>query len=267
MKRFFYSLSFVVLLASPAAHAQITPEKVYRGLGEMIRLSNGDYKYQLNTHNASNVTDQVMVYNLNHSIYKQLGIPSLGAAYEAGGIQYVSDALFDTNAATMEYVVNYNSTLNGGQRKTIVYSETGSQLAVFDSTNYYVAVYNTPSGSKLLTTTTIYSSSNTITRQYTRVYGLPGRLALRVATPETADAAGAYPNPARGIVTLPYSVPPNTIGTMKVFDVSGRLAASYKIDGHIDRLELSTRDLRPGAYLYRVETTAGVMPGRRFVIE
>lgn len=270
MKQFFYTFSLIALLAAPAAHAQITPEKVYAGYGEVIRLSTGDYKYQLTVRDATAAAalNRVMVYNLNHSIYKQLTVPSIGAAYQADDVQYVSDALFDTNPGTLEYVVNFGSSQVAMPHKSVIFSETGSQLAVFDSTNYYVSVYNTSAGAKLLTTTRVYNgTTNIITREYSRVYGLPGRLALRTATPALADAAGAYPNPAQSTVALPYAVPANTTGTLKVFDASGRLAASYQVDGHVDRLALSTRDLRPGVYVYRVETTAGMTPGRRFIIE
>ncbi|GAB2861157.1 T9SS type A sorting domain-containing protein [Hymenobacter ruber] len=268
MKFFFYALSLTALLGAPAAHAQITPEKVYTGEGEMIRLSTGDYKYQMTVHNSAAVITRVMVYNLNHSVYKQLNVPVIGTTYEAQGVQYVSDALFDTNPATLEYMVDYGTTQQGLMRKSIIFSETGSQLAVFDSTNYYMSVYNTPAGAKLVSNIQVYNSAtNSITRQYSRVYGLPGRLALRAATPVLPDAAGAYPNPAQSTVALPYVVPTNTTGTLQVFDASGRLAASYQVDGHVDHLALSTRDLRPGVYVYRVATAAGTTAGRRFTIE
>lgn len=251
------------MLASGLAQAQITPEKVYQGSGEMIRLSNGDYKYQMTRLGANQVT----VYNLNHSIYKQLTVPGLSTSYELRSTQYVSDALFDLNPNNIEYIATYGSTTGSGVSKAVIYSETGTQLAVLDSANYYVSIYNTPSGAKLLNTIRVYSNASTLTKEYTRVYSLAGRLALRVATPTLTDATGAYPNPAFAFVNLPYSVEAGKSGVLKVYDVSGRLVKSYQVDSHIDHLEMSARDLRPGVYLYNVETAAGASSSRRFSIE
>ncbi|MBO2009157.1 T9SS type A sorting domain-containing protein [Hymenobacter negativus] len=263
MKKQLY-LSALAMLLAGSVQAQVTPEKVYQGQGEIIRLSNGDYKYQT----TQLATNQVNVYNLNHSVYKQLTVPSLGTAYEFRGVQYVSDALFDVNANNVEYIAHYGSTnVNGGLGKSVVYSETGSQLAVLDSSNYYVSIYNTPAGAKMLSTIRTYSNSYTLTREYTRVYSLAGRLALRAATPQLEDASGAYPNPAQALVNLPYSLQAGQTGSLKVYDMGGRLVGAYQIDSHINRLEMGTRDLRAGVYTYTVETAAGVTAGKRFVIQ
>lgn len=264
MKRLFY-LSFVMaLLAGGSAQAQITPEVIYQGGGPMIRMSTGDYKYQM----IRSATKQVTLYNLNHSIYKQFTIPAAPAGFTGGYASYISDALFDTNTATVEYLVQYSyANRSSGEGRVIVYSETGTQLAVMDSV-INLNIYNTPSGTKMLAEKVAYDPlSGATLRNYTRVYSLGGQLALRTASPQLMEVAGAYPNPARGIVTLPYTIPAGEVGMMQVFDVTGKLVASYRVDSHINRLEVSTRDLRPGVYLYKVKTSTGVSSGQRFIIE
>lgn len=266
MKKVLYLASFVALLTGRLAQAQITPETTYQGHGPMIRMSTGDYKYQM----YRSSTNQVILYNLNHSVYKQFTVPIAATGYTSGydRIAYVSDALFDNNPATVEFIAQYGYANNiSGVYREIVYSETGSQLAVLDSVSS-LAVYNTPSGTKMVAVKAAYNPTNgNLLRDYTRVYALPGQLALRVATPTVAEISGAYPNPATGLVNLPYVVKAGETGTLRVYDISGKLSASYKVDAHINRLELSIRDLRAGVYIYRIETASGVTAGQRFVIE
>lgn len=226
----------------------------------MVRLSNGDYKYVMSDDN-----NQHTLYNLNHSIFKQFTPPVLSNAAPAG-VAFVSDRLFDTNAFTIEYLVFYYSPNNGNAIRATIFSETGATLAVLDST-YLADIYNTPAGTKLLAAKVGYNSTGGRTRFYTRVYSLPGQLALRAATSSVAEqVSGAYPNPAHEMVTLPYTVPAGQVGTLQVLDLSGRLVASYQVDSHVKALEVSARDLRPGMYVYNVVTAAGSSAGRRFMI-
>jgi hypothetical protein len=257
---FYYGLLAAALLTGRAAQAQITPEKVYNGGGYMVRLSNGDYKYVMRDDN-----NQHTLYNLNHSIFKQFTPPVVSNAAPAG-VAFVSDRLFDTNASTIEYLAFYYNPTNGNAIRATVFSETGAALAVLDST-YLADIYNTPAGTKLLAEKVGYNSAGTRTRNYTRVYSLPGQLALRAATPSAAEQVGsAYPNPAHEKVTLPYAVPGGQTGTLQVFDLSGKRVATYQVDGHVKGLEISAHDLRPGMYLYSVTTSAGTTAGSRFVV-
>ncbi len=253
----------LVLAGAATAQGQITLERTHLGRGTVIRLNNGDYKYSLT--DAVNA-NQVVLYNLNHSIYRQLTAPSAGVGYVFGRADYVSDALFDTDANTVEFVATYyNSAVN--LSKTIICSQSGAQIIAFDSTNQ-IFIYNTSAGAKLLKGGFLYGSpAGAPIREFTRIYSLPGRLALRATTPNLPDVAGAYPNPARETVTLPYTLPTGGRGVVRVYDVAGRLAATYQVDSHTDHLTLTTQDLRPGVYLYQVETATGTTAGQRFVVE
>ncbi|GAB3725763.1 hypothetical protein GCM10027594_07300 [Hymenobacter agri] len=260
-KGFYYSLLAVALLTGRAAQAQITPEKVYNGGGYMVRLSNGDYKYVM-----SDASNQHTLYNLNHSIFKQFTPPVLSNATPAG-VAFISDRLFDTNPSTIEYLAFYYNPTNGNAIRATIFSETGTTLAVLDST-YDADIYNTPAGTKLLAQKSGYNATGGLTRFYTRVYSLPGQLALRAATAGVAEQVdGAYPNPAHEKVTLPYAVPAGQVGTLQVMDLSGKLVARYQVDSHVKALEMSARDLHPGLYVYSVTTPAGTTAGRRFVIQ
>lgn len=259
-KGFYYGLLAAALLTGRAAQAQITPEKVYAGTSTMVRMSNGDYKYVV-----SSSSNQYTLYNLNHSIFKQFTPPAVSNATPAS-VDYISDRLFDTNASTVEYVASYYNSSTGRAIQTSIISENGTILALLDSA-YSVNIFNTNAGTKLLARKEGYSSTGTLTRLYTRVYSLPGQLALRAATPQLEAEASAYPNPAHEMVTLPYTVPSGQAGTLQVFDLSGKRVATYQVDGHVKGLEISARDLRPGMYVYSVTTSAGTTAGSRFVVQ
>ncbi len=248
-----------MVLAYGTVQAQITPEVVYQGNGQMIKLSNGDVKYQL----KRSLANQVTLYNLNHSIYKQFTPPLLSGSQAS--ISYISDALFDTNPATIEYLAKYYDSNNGTPLKSIVYSETGNQIAVFDSA-YDTFIYNTPVGAKMLVNKGNPNPNGPV-KEYTRVYSLPGQLALRAATAQSAEVVGASPNPAHELITLHYAVPQGENGTLRVYNLSGQLIASYKVDDHVGGLEMGAQDLRPGIYVFNVTTKAGTTAGKRFVIE
>ena len=265
MKKILLTL-FVVALTTDIATAQITQEHRYNGVGDVVRMSTGDYKYQLVSAVPGSPV-RVTLYNLNHSIFRAISVPTLGPNFGAPYVQYVSDALFDTNPATIEYVAIYNVGTSGDEKRAIVYSETGAQLLSIDSTSYYVDVYNTSAGAKLVASRRVFSQTGVWQRETTRVFGLPGRLSLRAATPALPDVAGAYPNPTHETVALPYTLPTGGRGILRVYDATGRSVVSYQVDGHTDHLMLTARDLRPGVYLYRVETAAGITAGQRFTIE
>jgi hypothetical protein len=89
-------------------------------------------------------------------------------------------------------------------------------------------------------------------------------LPLAVPAPSGANALGplfAYPNPARGGVTISFAVPKASETTLRVFDVAGRVvrtlldetlpAGSYST--HWDRHMTSGAVAEPGLYFYELQ--------------
>lgn len=60
----------------------------------------------------------------------------------------------------------------------------------------------------------------------------------------------AFPNPTRGEVTLPYTLPQGERATMQIFDMSGRLIEQRPISGEGRMVKIDVSAYAPGVYLY-----------------
>lgn len=60
----------------------------------------------------------------------------------------------------------------------------------------------------------------------------------------------AFPNPTRGEVTLPYTLPQGERATMQIFDMSGRLIEQRPISGEGRMVKVDVSAYEPGVYLY-----------------
>ena len=60
----------------------------------------------------------------------------------------------------------------------------------------------------------------------------------------------AFPNPTRGEVTLPYTLPQGERATMQIFDMSGRLIEQRPISGEGRMVKVDVSAYAPGVYLY-----------------
>lgn len=60
----------------------------------------------------------------------------------------------------------------------------------------------------------------------------------------------AFPNPTRGEVTLPYTLPQGERATMQIFDMSGRLIEQWPISGEGRMVKIDVSAYAPGVYLY-----------------
>lgn len=254
-----------LLAAGISAQAQVTPEAVLYGnapTAAMVKL-NGDMKYV-----TQGPTGQAYIYNLNHSVYKQLTPPAV-SGYDISYIFFVSDALFDTSVANVEYMAYYGVSGNPDAARTIVYSENGGVIATLDSVSSYgVKFYNTSAGSKMIT------SPGGSTRPYTRVYGLAGTyMPLKTTGAATQIEGSVYPNPGRtgAPINLPYQLTAGQRAALEVLDMTGRVVRSFAVaGGTFDHLLLSPADLpAPGAYVYRIVPANGgaATVGKRFVVQ
>ena len=239
------------------AHAQITREHRYSSIVEPGKLSTGDVKYA--GYVSSNATSgQVRIYNLNHSIYRQVPITVPNGA-RIWGIEYLSDKLFNTNAG-LEFVLNVGNPSPSGSSisQTRIYDETGALLLSTDSTGVS-AIYNTPTGTKMLLYNFDAGDAGT-----SQIFSLGGTLTtLRTVSGQAqAELAPAYPNPSEAEINLPYQVALGKVAELVVRDIAGRQVATYQVDNTFDHLRLNTRKLRSGVYFYTVDGGTA----RRFVV-
>lgn len=87
----------------------------------------------------------------------------------------------------------------------------------------------------------------------TKFYKFDGRPDMEdiVEVPEAGvRSMPAFPNPTRGEVTLPYTLPQGERATMQIFDMSGRLIEQRPISGEGRMVKVDVSAYAPGVYLY-----------------
>ena len=246
-------------LGVQSATAQITLEMTRPGQATGGgRMSNGAYKYAFPLG-----AGQMVIYNADHTVNSQFTVPTLAGYQVPTGIQYLSDQLFDTNPATLEFVVSYTPLgVTNTPYKTIIYNNQAAVLATLDSVAF-VSVVNTEVGTKLIGSVFRVGPPNTYR---TRFYSLPGHYVSPLRTSD--EAAGgdqseraAYPNPAAGFIRLPYELRAGQTAPLTVLDAAGRVVRTMTVGSAFTDVLLDTHELTPGTYTYRVEGSGG-----RFVI-
>src|SRR5207253_2644720 len=100
---------------------------------QIIHFTSAGYKYL--TIDTTNRT--LNFYNLNHSVYKIINVPSQPPSRSYWAIEYASDELFNTNPLDIEYMVTGAKTIPyviGSVTTTVtadyitIYNESGSTL-------------------------------------------------------------------------------------------------------------------------------------------
>lgn len=87
----------------------------------------------------------------------------------------------------------------------------------------------------------------------TKIYKFDGRPDMEdiVEVPEAGvRSMPAFPNPTRGEVTLPYTLPQGERAMMQIFDMSGRLIEQRPISGEGRMVKVDVSAYAPGVYLY-----------------
>ncbi|MDO7874622.1 T9SS type A sorting domain-containing protein [Hymenobacter sp. ASUV-10] len=271
MKHFLFAVG-LGLAATTTVRAQMTLEHSYRADIGASRLSTGALVYyEWPVDGQTPASNALTLYQENHAVLRQLTVPTV-AGYTFESVDFVSDKLFNQDNA-LEYVANYSrQNTNAGFYRLVVVSETGTQLAMTDTVEYdnVAQLVRGSSGIKLLVPTYRIDAAGNQTGHYTKVFALGGShlpTASRAASTATAEAL-PYPNPAHERITLPYSVPAGQTATLEVLDLTGRVAKTYTVGAAFDHLLLDARELRAGAYTYRLRRADGtVTAGKRFVVQ
>jgi hypothetical protein len=276
MNRF---LLFLILISCKLS-AQITFEtnynnNVYYDAPGLMNFSAAGYKYVFAD------TDQIVLYNLNHSVYRTISMPNMPSGSFNFRVRWVSDELFNTNPADIEYVLTYES-LTTSFMSVRVYDENGNILLSRDtcylpgSLNAGIheqGIVHTSAGVKMLLRNQVNSK--------TTVYALPGVLPCTMCDqgvmsglqPNTSSGAQSqqiaapYPNPTQSSITLPYSLPNGTsTGEIIIYNMIGREVKRYSITSVFSSLVLETSELASGTYSYSIQTTLGISPGSKFSV-
>jgi hypothetical protein len=283
MKSFSLFLLLVLVIFSQAK-AQIVFEHEYDSASTanntnqlyMIDLEVDGEKYVRVTRDSAN--RYITLYNLNHSLYKQISCNSFPLYYSATPFDtiwqynfealYISQHLFNTD----NYIEFMFYTGTSSKFYTGIYDEMGNVLFAADSAGPFVRpnvpqvhrpIYNTSAGTKM-----ILSFQN----GKARVYNLPGILtsAMEQANNNLMDNSvlyDPYPNPAREYTEVTYELPPGAkTGTIVLYDLQGNEVKQLMVDNTFRHLRLSTTDLAAGIYYYSLQTATSSTGGRKVVV-
>lgn len=276
MKKIITILLFVVTISS---NAQITLETTYPTGGvnylRLVKLSSSGDKYVIN----DNTT--ITLYNLNHTVFKTITIPTFSTGINHCQIYYLSEELFNTNSADVEYFINYTGTTNQSLGHCAVVDELGNILFARDSTVISGGlgygnedfIVPTANGTKMIIWSNLYTNNNGW------VYSLPGTLPCHdctngVTSSRTtvnnnlqANEIKNYPNPATNETTVAYSLPQGVTNADLVFyNITGQEVKRFKVTNAFKDILISTADLEAGTYYYQIQAPGINSSGKKMVV-
>jgi hypothetical protein len=273
---------FITLLAfGMSAKAQITLEHTFDsastngGSGFVasqlvyVKLAVSGEKYL----NINKTGKYISVYNLNHSLMKNISYASFPQA--CNGIAtflYFSENLFD-NDNLMEFMYIWGDC--PGTSHTRIYKEDGTCIFSADSMAPIVdinvqqlqyPIFNTSLGTKMI-----------LSQQYNgtaKLYSLTGTLTSGIdeannnlIAMQTGKVSNAYPNPNNGSTKIDYILPDGfNEGEIVFYNLMGNEVKRFKVDRTFNTLLVSTKDIAAGTYYYQLQTSAGSSGGEKMVV-
>lgn len=286
--------SFIMgLLISLTLKSQITLENTYPVYNNtnyaalsVVHLSSG-YKYS----RFNNVGGSLMLYNLNHSIWKTipLSVPPGYTLYTAPIL--VSDSLFKLDPAVelayTYWAVTYTPALSY-TTVTKVIDEIGTTLLTLNQCLYPLQATSTgTAGYKLIAQIDSAGKAWYNGPKENRVYSLPGKLpqnhitsapsstvsnpspTITTSVKPVGSDPGPYlsapsPNPSLNKSVIAYQLPQGMAqGEIVIYDMTGRDVKHYIVDHSFNTLELDSGELPAGNYLYQM---TGVDQARKLLI-
>jgi hypothetical protein len=85
-------------------------------------------------------------------------------------------------------------------------------------------------------------------------------------SPATNTINPIYPNPTTGQLSLDLKLDAGETGTFELYDLSGRLAASWQMLGGQSKYSFDATSLPAGTYIYRVSVNKAVLRSDRLII-
>jgi|GEM_PF-872617 hypothetical protein len=257
------------------------------------------YKYAVFQQTGSS-TGTIQLYNLNHSLYKTITIPPSGQPKGTLAVLYISDSLFNTTTADIEYMLeDVDSTYYLPHIR--IYNDSGTTLFSKDSVLITweapqlpstEPIFYTPNGYKMILSFIPTGGSNVSfgpdvqtflsddTSAY--VYSLPGALPCNECSngvitgligPENNGGnnqgylKNPYPNPANNNVVIGYGLPEGiNQGEIIFYNMSGQEIKQYTVDKTFNTLNISTTDLASGTYLYILKTAMGNVGSKKVIV-
>lgn len=283
------SLIFINLTICTLSFGQITQTHYVvadniRDVGFVILENSGTKYYCIDDENLI-----LTLYNIDNSIYKTIdidrtviGIPE-GYNIEMFNVSYISEALFNTdnNIEFLIEIVAFNDAIGGSEFKTIIINEK-SEL-VFEKNNVMLSwdetkpenksIINTENGTKMIlrSINNDEGSSDTLF-----IMDLPGTLSCNdcesIPTKSIEYTSKSvklrnYPNPSSDYTTIEYQIPDGeSRAEIKIFSNDGKLVYTYQVDKTFNHIQVPTRNLLSGSYIYTIKTESGVTESEKLLV-
>lgn len=263
MKKILLLFSFVFTLFN--LNAQISLENKYSADYQYLRHANieGDVKYFLQTES------ELIIYNLDHSILKQINIPN------GYGIYYVSDSIFNLDSKIEFLATSYNEgiwRIYNEDALIIFEKDSINTIADINANSQFISptIFATKGGMKM----TINNNDGSVS-----VYSLPGKISCSCCESILTNTSSrtirlksllsnSYPNPAYNFARIDYQLPSNVkSGIITLFDINGQEVKRYSVNKTFDHLKVNTTDMPAGTYFYNLRTDQGVSEGQKIVIK
>lgn len=232
------------------------------GIVPLGSLSSGMHFIDIQTPSDAGVRT---IYNTDLSVYRVLNFPAPPANMYWSSMRFITDALFDTDPSTVEFVMTANTSNGPGDFATFIYREDGNELfsqvpgnmviGVGGATNGFEPIYTTDDGTFMA----VHTAG--VWGPPVNIYQLPGSLPCWDCfnTPHPAEIGlggtngvdvtsgmALFPNPSAQEVQVRFD-PEVIVDRLVIIDTSGREVLSQPTNG-VARMSLDISHLASGQY-------------------
>jgi hypothetical protein len=243
--------------------AQPVLEHSYEESATLISLEHlGEIYYSMDV-----VNKRCLVYSMDHVQMKSIPLPT-SEGYYLADIQLVSENLFnEDDLLELVYIASRYNVSDGSyyySYEARLINENGNTLLDLPGVGY-CEVLPSSEGNKFLTYR--YDYSVIPYRTYTQVYSLGGGSQVSSRDMPSLESANAYPNPARGQITIPVELPEGVSkASLVITDMHGRQMLTYPLNRDSEMVLLPAATIPPGTYVYQIDAGAQSPEARKFII-
>ncbi len=221
--------------------------------GEYVNISNykdhPDEVFLLAYNTAANT---VKIYDTDYSVLASFS-PKLPDGYQMNMAYYPSRKVYANDNNFYVLIISINPSALTGDKRTYLhcglYNTNGDEVFDF-GTDYSVSFSNflVVNNEYRIIIYTGYLNNGVV--EYTsRCYKLGG-CTTALSSPKQAKQHLPYPNPAKTIINLPYTI--STPSSLLIYDVTGNLIDRKYITQNQSQIELNVSTYPKGMYFYEV---------------
>jgi len=258
-------LSGILLMAGMMLNAQPLLENTYPVSASICCLEkSGDKYFTMDVQGK-----QCQIYNLDHSIYKTIGL-EVPADYYLYDIQFLTEHTFNSDdLIEFAYIYSkYNPTETSYyySYETRVINENGVEILKIPGAGHTDILETENTGRKFLVY--VYDFFQIPAIVQTKIYSLPEEPLKAGPIRNQHRLGNAYPNPSGGMINIPVKLPPDVqAGELILYNIHGQEVMRQEVDGDEELIILPGGTLIPGTYIYKVQTGKGESKGKKISVE